>query len=147
MFVFEWYSVYTISTSIHDCFEQAVKTVTTLNEVRIYENLRENVMDLNDEALTRLITTDELVAEVTNELGLVEEGDALVKKNSVNNIFYSISEVEVVPFFMDQTNTLCFEVTGIIEIPLGILRGSSFTTIRLDLDVRSMYSSTLRVER
>lgn len=146
-FIFELYSLYTISTNVHNCFERSIKTITALNEIYVYENLRENVMELAEDDLDRLITLDELKASVCEELGLVENDMGLYRMNKNGDGFsYCINSLEFEHIYYDSTDTLCFEAKGKIEVPLGIM-GGNVGRITLGLNVKSVYGSKLRTDR
>lgn len=146
-FIFEIYSLYTISTNVHTCFERSIKTITALNEIYVYDNLRENIMELTEEEFDRLITLDELKAAVCEELGLIENESGLYRMNKSGDGFsYCISDLEFASVYYDSTDTLCFEAKGKIEIPLGVM-GGKIGKVTLGLNVKSVYGSKLRTDR
>lgn len=145
-FIFQLYSFYTISSNIHSCFKRSIKTITAMNEINIYENLRENVLELSEEDIERLITLDELKEAVSSELGLSEKGSALVREKSGDGYSYRIDDLEFDHTYEDATGTLRFDVSGKIEVPLGVFGGNA-VKITLDLDVTSVYASKLRADR
>lgn len=144
-FIFQIYSIYTISTNIHSCFKRSIKTITAMNEINVYENLRENILELSEEDIERLITLDELKESVSSELGLSEKDSALIREKS-GGYSYRIKELEFTHSYEDATGTLRFDVSGKIDVPLGVFGGNAIN-ITLDLDVSSVYASKLRAER
>ncbi len=144
-FAFWIYSLYTVSTNIHTTFERAIRTVATFNEVQVYDNLRENYLDISTEDFEKLITVEELKSEVCAELGLVEKGGYLVKESS-DGYNYRIGNVDVTYEYDTATNMLIFVATGEIDIPMSSI-GGDFTNLTVDMKVKSMYASKLRADK
>lgn len=141
--LFEIYMLYTVSSKVRESVERSIKNITTLNEVSIYDNLRENNFQLSDADIANLITVDELRRQISDELGLTENEDALYKMSGQGGYNYKISNLNIQSIYYDDTNTLCFEADGRIEVP--IIAFSELTPdISINFDVRSMYSSKLR---
>lgn len=141
--IFEVFTLYAVSDNIHECVERSIKTITTLNETNIYQNLRENDLQLDAEAIGSLITTDELKAQMCSELGLSDNGGRLYKNASTGGYSYAIYDLDVEGVYIDAASTLCFQATGKIEIPLHIFKDVA-PNITVDLNVRSLYASKLR---
>lgn len=141
--IFEVFTLYAVSDNIHECVERSIKTITTLNETNIYQNLRENDLQLDEETIGSLITTDELKAQMCSELGLNDNGGQLYKNSSTGGYSYAIYDLDVEGVYIDAAGTLCFQATGKIEIPLHIFKDVA-PNITVDLNVRSLYASKLR---
>ena len=141
--IFEVFILYSISDKIHECVEHSIKTITTMNETNIYANLRENVLELDTEDINNLITTDELIDQVCSELGLTNNSGRLYKNVSSGGYGYVIYDVNVENVYIDSANTLCFEATGKIDIPLNIFKDIA-PDLTIDLNVKSLYASKLR---
>lgn len=141
--IFEIFTLYSISDNIHECVEHSIKTITTMNETNIYQNLRENILELDSEDLSKLITTDELTDQVCSELGLTNNSGRLYKNTGNGGYGYVIYDLNVDNVYIDSANTLCFEATGKIDIPLNIFR-DIVPNLTIDLNVKSLYASKLR---
>lgn len=141
--IFEVFMLYSISDNVHKCVERSIKTITTLNETNIYQNLRENILELDDEDLGRLLTIDELTEQVCGELGLTNNGGRLYKNLDNGGYGYVIYDLRVDSVYIDSANTLCFEATGKIDIPLNVFKDIA-PNITVDLKVKSLYASKLR---
>lgn len=141
--IFEVFMLYSVSDRIHECVEHSIKTITTMNETNIYPNLRENILELDADDINRLITTDELTEQVCSELGLTNDSGRLYKNVSSGGYGYVIYDLNVENVYIDSANTLCFEATGKIDIPLNIFKDIA-PDLTIDLNVKSLYASKLR---
>lgn len=141
--ILEIFTISSISDNVHQCVQNSIKTITTMNETNIYPSLRENKLELDEEELSRLITTDELIDQICSELGLTNDSGKLYRYTESGGYGYVIYDLSVNSIYIDAVNTLCFEATGKIDIPLNAFKDIT-PDITIDLNVKSLYASKLR---
>lgn len=113
--------LFAIVKNSRDCLERAALNVAAVNEYRLYENFRENI--INDIALADLVTVPEVKNVLSTEYGLTEMADGMYKMRNDNvNYYYKLTNINADVEIEDNVNVdrYIINVSATLDISIGI---------------------------
>lgn len=123
-----------------DSLERATLSAATVNEYRLYRNLRENL--IVPEPLSEFVTTPEVENVLVSEFGMDKRDDGVYKMRSDSGYYYKITNITVNAVVESGTNADRYRIntTAKLHIPLNIMGNSELT---FNIEVYCIYASKM----
>lgn len=141
LFLMESVQLMSIIKKTRDSLERATLSVAAMNEHKLYENFRENMID--DTAWLDFVTDDEVENVLSEEFGLTKKSGKMYKYDaSCSTYYYIISDIDVVPYI--DGNIYRINTSATVTVPIDFM---GYGERDFDIDVSCMYASKSNAER
>lgn len=123
-----------------DSLERATLSAATVNEYRLYRNLRENLID--PEPLSEFVTTPEVEDVLVSEFGMDKKDDGVYKMRSDSEYYYRITNITVDAVVESGVNADRYRIntTAELHIPFNIMGHRELT---FNIEVYCIYASKM----
>lgn len=136
--------LFAIVKNSRDSLERAVLNTAAVNEYKLYNNFRENI--ITDEALVDFITTPEIIKVLGDEYNLIEKTDGMYKmKSNTSTYYYRLTNITANAVIDDNPDVDRYRITATADlyIPVNFL---GFEDMEFNIDVSCVYASKLNAE-
>ncbi len=136
--------LFAIVKNSRDSLERAVLNAAAVNEYKLYNNFRENI--ITDEALADFITTPEIVKVLGDEYDLIEKSDGMYRYKSNNSgYYYKLTNITLNTSIDYNPNVNRYRITAsaVLNIPVNFLE---FKDMEFNIKVSCVYVSKLNAE-
>lgn len=128
-----------IVKNTRDSLERATLNVAAVNEYKLYENFRENIID--DAALSGFVSDQEIKQVLSEEFGMEQRSDGMYKSENGND-YYMLKNITAVPSV--DGNVYVIDTTATLVIFVGVF---GYGEMSFDIDVSCIYASKSNAEK
>lgn len=137
-FTYQVFVAYTTANMINTAVQRSVMTIASVNMPVLFDSLKEGSAAAED--MSALVTSAELSADLSAELGLDISDDGLVKSSESGGFFYRISGLEIrAENVYSGAGTVCFTADFTLEIPVAGYW--DFGSFRIPMSVQAKYTN------
>lgn len=140
LFILEVVGMFAIVKNAKASLERATLSAATVNEYRLYKNLREDL--ITPEPLNKFAAAPEVESVLVSEFGMDKKDDGLYKIKSDSEYYYRITDISVAAAVESGINTNRYRIdtTAQLHIPFNIMGHRELT---FNIKVYCIYASKM----
>lgn len=136
--IFKAVELFSIVKNSRDSLERAALNVAAVNEYKLYDNFRENV--ISNTRLSEFVTESEIIDVLESEMSMEARTDGVYKIKQGNDYYYRLNDINTETIVEDNPNNDMYRIniSAVLTIPIGFWGIGDY---HFDMSVSCVYAS------